>query len=343
MRSLFKLSLAALVACFFAAGSAMALDVKMSGNIGTAFGLASYGETTTADAISAYATSYEANIRYTIGGGPLTQVFRFRPRGTNSNGATGDWNVADLYAETYWRPVDNLTVLIGRQQGGAWSNPFGGAYLIHENMGYSGNVYWLNYTGQDGLDIEYNLGTMQVGLALLSECRPFCGSTATGGQAANIRAGQSMTPHFSGKFGDISVRAQLPSTSGKNAADDTVGGSGMQIGVGWSGGGGLAVGLDIQNFTDKESGGSGTEDYTKSGTALRVDVAGITLAYWSGANENMGGNEANKNTITSLLVRYAIKVGDGAIYPEYGSNTTTPDGGDAITNTMIRLVGNMGF
>jgi hypothetical protein len=388
MRSLFKLSLAALIACAFA-GSAMAVDIKMSGNIGTAFGLASFGESvssatattvsapkgvatstatttvTTVDAHSAYATSYEANLRTTIGGGPLTQVFRFRPRGSNSDGAAGDWNVADLYAETYWKPIDELTILFGRQQGGAWSSPLAGAYLIHNAIGVTHQEYWLNWTGADGLDIEYNLGTMQIGLGLTSECRPFCGTTAIGAQAANVNSAQSMTPHFQGKFGDIAVRAQLPSTSGKRTAtadavavattstgsttkttstktDNTYGGSGMQAGVSWSGAG-LLVAADIQNFTDKESGGSGSEDYTKSATNIRVDVVGITLSLWNGTNTNMGGVKDNNNTISTLLVRYTLKVGDGAVYPEYGSITTTPEEGDAVTNTLLRIVGNMAF
>jgi hypothetical protein len=308
--------------------------------------LANLGETGPADnqaAISAYATSYEANVRTTIGGGPLTQVVRFRPRGSNINGATGDWNVADVYAETNWKPMDALTIQIGRMQGGAWSNPLAGAYLIHNAIGVTHQEYWLNWTGVDGMDILFNLGTMEVGVGLASECKPFCGSTATGGQAASIRSPQSMTPHFTGKFGDISVRAQLPSTSGKDGADEARGGSGLQAGVAWSGGGGLMVAADIQSFTDKASGGADTEDYSKSATAIRVDVAGITIALWNGANTNMGGTKDNNNTVSTLNVRYALKVGDGIIVPEFNSITTTPEEGDAVTNTLIRLIGNMTY
>jgi hypothetical protein len=345
MRSLFKLSLAALIALAFA-GTAMAVDVKFSGNIGTAFGLANLGETGPADnqaAISAYATSYEANVRTTIGGGPLTQVVRFRPRGSNINGATGDWNVADVYAETNWRPIDNLLIQMGRMQGGAWSNPLAGAYLIHNAIGVTHQEYWLNWTGADGLDIEFNLGAMQIGVALASECRPFCGSTTSGAQAASIRSPQSMHPHFNGKFGDITVRAQLPTTSGKDSVDEARGGSGLQAGVAWSGGGGLMVAADLQNFTDKASGGADTEDYTKSATVIRVDVAGITIALFSATNTNMGGTKDNNNTVSTLNVRYALKVGDGTIIPEYSSITTTPEEGDAVTNTLIRLIGNMTY
>jgi hypothetical protein len=196
MRSLFKLSLAALIALAFA-GTAMAVDVKFSGNIGTAFGLANLGETGPADnqaAISAYATSYEANVRTTIGGGPLTQVVRFRPRGSNINGATGDWNVADVYAETNWRPIDNLLIQMGRMQGGAWSNPLAGAYLIHNAIGVTHQEYWLNWTGADGLDIEFNLGAMQIGVALASECRPFCGSTTSGAKRHPFARLRACTP-----------------------------------------------------------------------------------------------------------------------------------------------------
>jgi hypothetical protein len=352
MRSLFKLSLAALFAFVFAAGTAMAVDIKFTGNVGTGFGILGVGgnndpdldgdESDETDATSGYATSYEANLRWTIGGGPLTQVFRFRPRGSNTHtGGTGDWNVADLYAETYWRPIPELTVLFGRQQGGAWSSPLSGAYLIHNAAGVTHAEYWMNWTGADGLDVEYNAGAFQIGLGLLSECK------ISGSCPGAASAQQQMTPHASGKFGDISFRAMLPTTSAKDGADEAVGGSGLQAGVAWSGGG-FGVAVDVQSFTVKEAGGADTEDEARAGFGARVDVAGITIALFSRTDTNTGGTEKDTAGTSTLVARYALKVGDGAIYPEYGTITSTKhseaaDADSTQTTSLIRLVGNMGF
>jgi hypothetical protein len=339
MRSLIKLSLAALIALAFA-GTAMAVDVKFSGNIGSGFGLVSYGENGAVKAFSEYVTSYEANLRTTIGGGPLTMVNRLRPRGnqqasaatqqTNSGG--GNAALADVYNEVWWKPADAFTIGFGRFQGQAWSQPFSGTYIINHPLGAP--EYFMNWTGIDGIDLEFNAGAMQIGLAIASECRPSCGGSTTKTQ-------QSMTPHFAGKFGDIGVRANLPQTTGTQASDDTQTGSGMQIGVQWSGGGGLAVGADFQSFTDKEFGAAGAEDRGRGGLGVRVDVAGVTIGFHSLSETNNGGVKDANVDQTWLKVSYALKVGDGSIIPEYTSISRTPKDGDAVTNTLLRIVGNM--
>jgi hypothetical protein len=368
MRSLFKLSLAALLALVWA-GTAMAIDIKFTGNVGTAFGQLTQGATADldgdgnetdgaivaasggsfgavpaegADAMTNYSTSYEANLRWTIGGGPLTQVFRFRPRGTQSvsvtPGATaGDWNVADLYAETYWVPTEGLTVLFGRMQGGAWSSPLAGTYLIHNPI-VTGSEYWMNWTGADGLDIEYNAGAFQVGVGVLAECK----IGAACGTATN--AAQQITPHASGKFGDISFRAMLPTASAKNATDDAVGGTGYQLGVAWAGAG-FGVAFDVQSFTTgADTFGANMEDEAHTGMVFRADFAGFTLGYHTQAWNNLLGVDGLEASLTNIVVRYAIKVGEGTIYPEYGTSTKKGNSdGDAWTTSLIRLIGNTTF
>jgi len=307
-----------------------------------------------ADARSGYATSYEANLRWTIGGGPLTQVFRFRPRGSNwfggalptaaaaatgagGGGPDGVWNVGDVYAETNWVPTEGLLVQFGKLQGGAWSSPFGGVYLIHNAIGASHNEYWMNWSGVDGLDIEYNAGAFQVGVGLSSECKPGCGK--------GVYSTSTMVPHIAGKFGDIAFRVSVPATSAKAAdADETAqGGSGYQAGVGWSGAG-IGVGFDIQSFTTTEAGGADTEDEARSGMVLRVDVAGITIGYHTQAVKDAAGVLDAETSLTQIVVRYGMKVGEGTIYPEYSSVTkSNATDGDAYTNTLLRLVGNLNF
>lgn len=331
MRSLLKLSLAAMLA-LVVAGTAFAADVKWSGNIGAGFGQITYGATKDsngdgdevdagegADAYSEYITSIEANIRATVEAGPVTAIARFRPRGhqssttgqtLNAAGATNGIN--EFYTEIWWKPTDAFTVGFGRFQGQAWSQPMSGTYLIINPLGAP--EYFMNWTGIDGLDLEFNAGVVQVGLGIASECRPACSG---GSQSAS-----TMAPHLTGKFGDIGLRISLPQTSAKDAAaDEDRKGAGYQVGVSWSGMQGVYVGLDLQSHTDKEYGASGAEDQTKSGTALRVDFSGFQLGYWAGETKNVGGG-TGKATETFMKLAYFIKVSDNAsIIPEFTSDT----------------------
>jgi hypothetical protein len=350
MRSLFKLSLAALLA-MVVAGTAMAADVKWSGNIGAGFGQISYGknDNTGADAYSEYITSMESNLRATVEAGPVTAIARFRPRGHQSatNGGqtlsaspAGTASLNEFYNELWWKPTDTFTVGFGRFQGQNWANPMSGTYLIINPLGAP--EYWLNWTGIDGLDLEFNAGVVQVGLAIASECRPACGDVT----AANQHSAQTMVPHLAGKFGDIGIRAQLPATSVTDKSnDESRTGSGYQVGVSWSGMQGVYVGFDMQSFTNKEFGGG--EDQTKTGMGLRVDFSGVQLGYWSGKVVGSGGVDGAETTETFMKLAYYWKVSDQAtIVPEYTMDTQNPDSdgaGKDVSNTLIRLVGNVTF
>lgn len=390
MRSLFKLSLAAMLA-LVVAGTAFAADVKWSGNIGAGFGQISYGknDNTGADAYSEFVTSYEANIRATVEAGPVTAIWRLRSRGHQSattgstdvggssvsgtagsctlsgqdsagddlpngtNTATGKCtsgapSFAGLsYAEIWWKPTDAFTVAMGRFQGQNWSQPLSGTYLILNPTTVAGvsaqngaPEYFMNWTGIDGLDLEFNAGVVQVGLAIASECRPACSPTPAKSQ-------QTMVPHITGKFGDIAIRGSFPAASGKTAADDSVSASGYQLGVSWSGMQGVYVGLDLQSFTNKEAGGSGTEDQVKTGMGLRVDFSGLQLGYWAGTTKGIGGVDGSEDKSTWIKLAYFLKVSDAAsIIPEYTMASGTPNSagaGKAVSNSLIRLVGNVSF
>ncbi|HEX7926572.1 MAG TPA: hypothetical protein VF678_03210, partial [bacterium] len=158
---------------------------------------------------------------------------------------------------------------------------------------------------------------------------------------------QTIVPHITGKFGDISVRGSFPQASGKTSADDSVTASGYQIGVAWSGMQGVYVGLDVQSFTNKEAGGSGTEDQTLAGYGLRVDFSGLQLGYWSGKLTNVKGADGAEQTGTWMKLAYFLKVSDNAsIIPEYTmatGNEASDAAGKDVSNSLIRLVGNVTF
>lgn len=418
MRSLFKLSLASLAAVALFAGMAFAQDkpeLKWSGNIGTGFGILSIGEksnfssstskstnsitgtvtttevnsTSTKAAYSEYITSWEANLRATYASDQLTAVLRFRPRGSNSGAnATGNgWTSSanDVYEEIYWKPIPALQIMFGNMQGPAWSQPMSGTYLILHPLGSP--EYWMNWTGRPGIDIEFNAGVVQVGVGISSGCRPSCGTgNATGVSNGNVTFSslsesntQTLAPHLTGKFGDISVRAMIPSTSGDVTTDDgstvttqtakptsgasstgtttattkkateSLTGSGYQVGVGWSGMGGINVGADLQGWTDavsKAQKAAGFKDLSKSGLGLKVEAAGFQLGYHTLTTAYKSAKQGSDDkTDTYMKLSYTLKVGAGAIIPEYTTRTQglAKDGKSDVSDSLIRLVGNMPF
>jgi len=401
MRSLLKISMAAAAVFAFVAGSALAQDkpeLKWNGNIGAGFGLYSggdkdsstYGNTASSTSLSStrgaseYATSFEANLRATVGTDTAFSVLRFRPKGTNSGqNGTNTWTSGnyDLYGEFYWKPVAELQVMFGRLQGPAWSNPRMGSYLINNPVG--AQEYWMNWTGLNGLDIEYNAGAIQAGLGLASECRPSCGYSTSAGLSTVSSQGASnstMAPHITATFGDIQVNAMLPSTSGSTVQKDTldatgavktagkvitVGGSGMDIGVGWKSGA-MGAALDIQSFTDTATDAQKAgrlKDLSRSAMGFKVDAMGFQLAYHTLTFGALAGSDVcgpNKGpgcadfTNTFMKIAYFIPVGAGSvIVPEYttatlGQQGTIKSGAtdgtyNDRTNTLIRIVGNTSF
>jgi len=397
MRSLFKLSLAAALA-LVVAGGAYAAEMKITGNIGAGFGIASYGEkdsvafssTLTTETIevkthksySEFTTSWESNLRFSYGDDDLMAILRFRPRGHNAgaNGTgTGFTSTAnDIYDEILWKPAPAMSILFGRLQGPAWSNPMAGSYLILNPLGSPD--YWMNWTGVSGLDLEYNAGVVQVGLAISSQCKPSCGvgnltgvsvSGAGSYGALTQQNTQTMAPHITGKFGDIAIRAMLPSASGDIVTDEGVKsvtttatgatvvtttkadtdagkGSGYQAGLSWAGPG-VAVAFDLQGFTDaalKSQKDAGIKDLTRSGMALKVDASGFQFAYHTLTWGLKAAKQADDDkTDTYMKLSYTMKVGAGAIIPEYTSRTLglAKEGKSDASDTLIRVVGNMSF
>jgi len=274
------------------------------------------------------------------------------------SGTAFNSNANDIYHEVWWKPADNFSVGFGKFQGQAWSQPFSGIYLVINPIG--DGVYWMNWTGISGIDLEFNAGVVQVGLAISSQCKPSCNS----GAAATT---QSMVPHLTGKFGDIAIRAQLPQTSGNvnctavNAGDCkkadtvyTVSGSGFQAGVSWTGMPGLSVALDLSSFTDAKT-KLQDQDRARAGTGLTANFAGITFHYFSLKDSTFTkavGDVGGDTTTSEMTVRYTLPMGSGQIIPEYRTVTADDKAGAAfdkagkavaLTHTEFRLMGNVNY
>lgn len=409
MRSLIKLSLASLAAVALFAGMAFAqVTPKLSGDVGAAFGLFSFGaldggNTSKGKAYSEYTTSWESNLRVTVD--PSDQVsarFRYRIRGNDAAsgasiktlckaGTKGDTSACsggygasstfadanayassndDVFAEFYWKPVPALSIAMGKFEGQAWSAPISGTYLLQNRIG--DGEYMFVWTGIPGIDIEYNAGVVQVGVAISDRCKPSCNAAAPGGvskatvpTAVSIENTQTIVPHLTGKVGDIAFRAQLPSASGVincgSAAGDPIAdcktakdqpsqtGSGYSAGVQWAGMPGLSVALDLGSFTEGKN-KSQTDDRVRSMTNVRVDFSGVTLGYFMLADNAYGKDPGHETTLT---LRYTVQLGGGAtLIPEYRSDSYDDKAGKAVdkngkvatwNQSEFRLVGKATF
>jgi len=386
MRSLYKISLAILALGFLVvAGSAFAQDkptFTITGDAGSAFGSFNYDKNTNATsaaanqkAFSEFVTSWESNVRMTWATDSFTSIVRYRIRGNNQGSGitTSDTSASaqsgsafnsssnDVYGETWWTP-GAFKLGIGKYQGQAWSNPLSGGYVLNNPLGE--NEYWMNWTGISGLDAEYNVGVVQVGVAIASQCRPSCNKVPTNSTANSGDNAQSIVPHLTGAVGDISFRAQLPATSGTinnttasppltgagttAMSTKSVSGSGFQAGVKWNGPGGLGVAADLGSFSE----GKVTEipaelkARQRDTTNLRVDIpagpGSLMVQYFTGSDNNYG---TKQYTTTTTTLRFSLPQSFGWIMPEYRTTTNggvlAPASGTTAkdaTNSEIRLI-----
>jgi hypothetical protein len=200
------------------------------------------------------------------------------------------------------------------------------------------------------------VGVVQVGLAISSQCRPSCGNAGSNNTVAKTEVNtSSMTPHLTGKVGDISFRAQLPSTSGTiqnsgattstttgttttvKSADPiqgtgfdstttkTVSGSGYQVGAAWAASG-LFVALDLAGFNDAKIDGiqaSTAKARDRSSYNVRADIpagpGAVSIMYFSIDDNNFGSKVLTSTTTT---LRYIIPETFGLIIPEFRTVST---------------------
>lgn len=399
MRSLSKISLAILAGGFLVfAGSAFAQEMAkpqmtITGDIDAAFGSFSFDKTSDASspaanqkAYSEFVTSWESNIRFTWKTDEAQAIVRYRVRG-NNEGSGGSGNAAanatsslqsggayaaaadDVYHEVWWTP-GAFKLGIGKFQGQAWSQPMAGEYILNNPIGEG--VYWMNWTGISGLDAESNVGAVQIGVAISSQCRPSCNTAQSNNTVKNTEDNtSSIVPHLTGTFGSISIAAQLPQTAGTinnsgavttttpakstdplqgagidKTSSKSVSGSGYQAGVKWVQGG-LKVAVDVSGFTDAKLEALGqAKDRLRSGIAARVDVpagpGSVMLAYFT-LDDNGGGSTTY--TFNETTLRYTIPASFINIIPEFrtvtnGGALASATGGKNkdTTNSEFRLI-----
>lgn len=334
------------VVAFSAATSAVAAEVHFSGNTAAAFAQTSPGtHSKTASTNSEFATAIESNFRYTVGDDTLSAVGRIRVRGVQDTQYGGSHTIKgsgdqpqDAYVELHWHPTPQFLIMWGKFQGQAWSQPETGSYIMEAGfVSGAAQEYWMNWTGQTGIDFDYNAGVAHVGVGISTKCRPSCDGGTAGATAT--AAQQTIDPHLTGTFGPIGLRLQLPQTSAK-VGTESAKGSGLQLGLKYAASG-VSVALDVQSFTDKAL-TSADNDVKMTGTGLKVSAAGASLLFHT-LKTDAGGSITPKNTEIKLY--YTMKVGAGEIIPAVWSTTqgATSSTDQDKKNTAIALIGNVGF
>jgi hypothetical protein len=397
MRSLYKISLAILAAGFLAvAGSAYAQDMAkptftITGNAGAAFSYNSFDKTTqvagsaaNTKGFSEFGTQWESNVRFTWTTDSFTSIVRYRIRaaqegaGSISNSSANDIQSGsayfsssnDVYGEEWWTP-GAFKVGIGKFQGASlWQNPISGNYKILgptiSGQGINNNEYWISFTGIPGLDLEYNLGAIQVGVEVANQCVPSCNTVEANSIAigsATAVAGRSETntqtivPHFVGTFGSVQVVADYLSASGtiQNNTLNTplastpatgtksASGSGEQVGAKFSGPGGLTVSGDFATFGESKMAAlSELKDRTRTSAAAAASIpagpGAASLHYFTLSDNSYTSNTYTTNQAT---LRYSLPVSYGMIMPEYVATTlggaVTPSSGTKKADAQVSM------
>jgi hypothetical protein len=383
MRRLHIISLAVLAVGFLAfAGKAFAEDAAkpaftLSGFAAASFGQVNFDKTAEAPAggtapantkaFTEFATSFEAYLAFTHhtdqwlsvavlrvrtisegSGGSLSGSYPAAGANGNSfNSPTLAGPLNDMYVEQWWTP-GAFKLGIGKFQGQDWSQPFSGAYAQLLNPAGGDNVYWLNWTGRTGLDAEYNVGVVQIGVALSDQCVPSCNittinDTSVGGLAIGSGAGNprssvntmTVVPHLTGKFGDIGVRVQLPQTSGtiqnssSTSSNNSTGTPTTTVGPLCD----ASTGVCKADST-KAASGSGYQigvDWASGGIDIGLDVSGFTDAKIAELGQT-------KDSIKSGVgVRAGVPAGPGSLTVAYFDWTDNKRSSKTFDTTELTL------
>lgn len=314
MRSKFIISslVAFIAAVGLMAAPAMA-EVKVAGEVKASFGQTSVVPNE-GDTKSELTARGEANLNVSGGEGALTGKFRLRIREDNNALAAARHVVS-------WGAAENLKINIS-----------GSGFGIGNTCGFSGTGFSRDYTGPSGaascfgesaamFEVNYNLGTMNVGLGIVPDCTVDCPEVGAAvdadGDAVDGRyAKQTMIPNFGGKFGPIQLEIALASSSGSTSGGDSVdAGSKTQLGVKY----GADFGSAALDYSTTTIGDGDASSIMRIGAKIGLSANTLHVGY--GTTDN-----GAKTTTSGIRLGYQMPVGSGSVGPVYESKSTDADG-----------------
>jgi hypothetical protein len=282
-----------------------------------------------------------------------------------------------VFAEVHWKPTSNFEIDAGNFDYPLWSAPMTQeailfttpvAYFIQPNYGTSGpvgnNTVFIQenmflWNGIHGADFNFTAGGAQFGIAASPQCT---GLGISSCQSANQNT-QSIVPHFYGKFGDLTMNAQIDLVSGTitdNTSTKTYNASSTAwaVGAAYKVNPDIRIALDLQNWDIAKITSMGEDtDQVYNNVGVRFDFQKLMLQYYQttfNPTLNKASNEAiiGTQTATSSVytIRYSIPVDGGiTLMPEIKSDTLGKQGlsssgaHEDITNTQVDVIARVAF
>jgi hypothetical protein len=312
MRSKFIISslVAFIAAVGLMAAPAMA-DWSLAGYTSVAFGsLSSDSGVEDEDATSELATDARTELNLNASDGEFSSRFRIRFEDNVQAESPGT-----MRQQVTWKASDTVAVTIAGSHFG-----FAGAGVNTNFTPFRGKVGDLAVDGQfdqysvPAAKVDIGLGGLNVGVGIVTQCGRLCGGDS-------LDAGdQTVVAHVSGSAGSISYNFAFGTGSGTAQGDvdedtgeaayvdESVGGTGMQLGLTFDGGA-FSVGFDYGSQT---VGGIGdADDRVKGFTGLGVKFGDIGVVYHGTTDDAAGAGDGI--TGTEIGAVYSWKVGEKSL------------------------------
>lgn len=327
MRKLFHFSIAVVAVMALLAFSANPIfaEAKVSGNVAVTFGQYTVGGQS--EDTSSLRGDGHSDINITGGTESVVAKARLRIReDTRSSSTTavdldGDGVNETDFLNSYsglaaarmqltWKTSDQLSIDFYGQSFGVANTDYSGSYevgLLGHGLpvgGLTAGNFGGGYNSQ-GINVNFDLGTMAVGVAILDDCH---GPGCDGADSEKM----TLVPHFYGNFGSISVGAHYVMASGTDSSGATSpAGSEIDIGVKFN--------TDTLGVGFEYSSSSNTAEDAISGMALGLQVAGVQFHYVTTGTDDVNGN--GLGGMDEIAVAYKMSLGGADAYPMFATRT----------------------
>ncbi len=223
------------------------------------------------------------------------------------------WKVSDQLTLDFWGQAFGLAASF-TAYGVYTLGHFGDGMAIGDSLPTT-VAFFVNATG---VNIDFDLGGMNVGLVILDSCRPGCGASSEE---------MTLVPHFRGKFGDISVGFFMANATGKDSLDEAVDQSETNIEVAFKT---SAIKVGFEYVTT-----SGSAEVDGTGMALGVQVmdGAVGFHYISYVSEDDAGDVSDDTEIAAV---YVHKINDKSSLA-FGYAAVTDNFSDPATGATLLI------
>ena len=246
--------------------------------------------------------------------------------------------------ELVWQAAENLSVAISGNGFGLASSP-GYISVVNAPGGPVGDEEaFIDFADTGMVNVEYALGKLTFGVALLDACVPDCGFTTATMATEDTEVGDSVLAdaelqttvvHLRREAEALSYSLYFANSSGTFSGSQADGaGSAVGAGLLFSGGD-FTVGLDYSGATSEcatdATEGACADDVETTLWGVAATFAGLGAHYYSGEAET--GTETGETT--NMDVVYLFEVGDATVGPEYRTTAVEADGSKTTASFLL--------